>query len=719
VSCVQGVGQNNPGTALQEGEYWALELKYNRPKTRTNLRTTGFNLVCKRGKRSFHSTSSVKEGKQSYPLELKIRRSFSTKVRLINLDERALTAELTSLVKDCKNKDGRYGNLTQIIASFSVLKLAYSIIKRNKGISSKGVDDETLDGISEKDLQKMSKDIMSGKFKFSPVRRVLIPKPGKTELRPLGISSPRQKIVQKAIEMVLSTIFEEEFLDCSHGFRPGRNCHSALKRLQLCGNVSTYTWAIEGDIKGCFDNIPHKMIIKGLKQKIDCPPTLNLTNRILNAGYILNEDLKKVGKKNAKVYKSNIGIPQGTVLSPLFSNIVLHQLDLFVEKELKKSFEIGKKRKENLEYRRLRYRIKLERDLKIRRKLIQKCKKLPSKQFDDDGFKRIYYVRYADDWVLLVAGSYKDALNIREKVSNKLKKLGLTLNLKKTQITSLRVGRCRFVGVDFFIRKSTDEHFKPIRARKIGNTTVKQRFAPRLILQAPILELLVKLKENGFVKRNNKGEFFPKGKANCIPLTHPQILNFFNSKIRGTLNYFSCVHNRNQLWSVVRFFTYSCALTLARKHKLKTVKKAFKKFGKRLKYTNEDGRKFTIYRPDNLKMLAIDKRFKTNSKNIDVDTLLRQSWANSMTLSQFDEPCAVCGTTENIEIHHLRPVKDLRMKLRPYAQWAGGYKRMSVPLCRGHHLKYHAGTLSSDDYKKIVEYKGKMSFKAAKRKSKK
>jgi hypothetical protein len=229
----------------------------------------------------------------------------------------------------------------------------------------------------------------------------------------------------------------------------------------------------------------------------------------------------------------------------------------------------------------------------------------------------------------------------------------------------------------------------------------------------------VKLKENGFVKRNNKGEFFPKGKANCIPLTHPQILNFFNSKIRGTLNYFSCVHNRNQLWSVVRFFTYSCALTLARKHKLKTVKKAFKKFGKRLKYTNEDGRKFTIYRPDNLKMLAIDKRFKTNSKNIDVDTLLRQSWANSMTLSQFDEPCAVCGTTESVEIHHQRPVKDLRMKVRSYAQWAGGYKRMSVPLCRGHHLQYHAGTLSSDDYRKIVEYKGKMSFKAAKRKRKK
>lgn len=181
------------------------------------------------------------------------------------------------------------------------------MIKNNSGISTKGIDNTTLDGVSLKTLQKMSKEILCRSFKFSPVRRVFIPKPGKTELRPLGVSSPREKIAQKAIELVLTAIFEEIFLDCSHGSRPGRSCHTALKHLQLkIGNASTYTWVIEGDIKGCFDNIPHIMILKGLKRKVDCPRTLTLINKILNAGYILDEDLKKVGRKRAKVYKSKI-----------------------------------------------------------------------------------------------------------------------------------------------------------------------------------------------------------------------------------------------------------------------------------------------------------------------------------------------------------------------------------------------------------------------------
>lgn len=120
------------------------------------------------------------------------------------------------------------------------------------------------------------------------------------------------------------------------------------------------------------------------------------------------------------------------------------------------------------------------------------------------------------------AGSFEDAKVIRNKVSEKLKKLGLTLNLEKTQITSLRKGKCRFLGIDFHIRKNTEEHHKPTRLVK-KNTTIRQRFAPRIILLAPIEELLVKLKEKGFAKRSSKGEFFPKGKSNCIPLTHPNL----------------------------------------------------------------------------------------------------------------------------------------------------------------------------------------------------
>lgn len=711
-SCVQGFNQENTDTALQEEVYKAQELKFKRLKNRKNLRTTGFNLrnclYRYEGKRSVHSTFCIKEGTQTNKPFVNSRRLFTTKDSPINLDERVMVTELKQLVEKCKNRDGRYGNLIQIIGSLSTIQLAYLLVKSNPGISAKGIDSTTLDGLSLKSLQKISQDVLSGKINFSPVRRVYIPKPGKSVLRPLGVSNPREKIVQKAMEMVLTAIFEEMFLDCSHGSRPCRSCHTALKHLQLkIGNASTYSWVIEGDIKGCFDNIQHDMIIKGLKRKVDCVSTLTLVKRILNAGYVLDEDLKKVGKKNAKVYRTNTGTPQGVVLSPLFSNIVLHELDEFIEGKLKIEYTKGKKRKANLEYRKLRYRIKRETDLKKRRILINECLKVPSKDLYDPDFKRLFYVRYVDDLVILMTGSIKEVKDVRDLVSRKLQNIGLTLNLEKTHITLLRgKEKCHFLGVDFFIRKNTDKHHKPVSLVK-KNTTIRQRFTPRILLHAPILKLLVKLKDKGFVRRNHMSEFFPIAKTNCMNLTHAQILNYFNSRIRGILNYYCCVHNRNELWSIVRFLNYSCALTLARKFKLKTLAKTFKKFGRDLSLVNKKGKEYKIFRPDNLRMLPMNERFKVNENN-NIDELLNQTWTNSLTRSQFDEPCAICGTLDNIEIHHLRSVKDVRVKTRTYAQWTGGFLRKSIPLCKDHHVQLHAGNLSHEDVKRLSIYKGKI-----------
>ena len=701
--CIQNRDQENTNTTLQKEDIKAQGPKISRLKNRNNLRTTGFNRLG--GKRSIRSTLRIREGIQADTPFNYSRRSVSNKILSKNLGERVMTTEIKQWIEECKNKDGRYGNLIQIIGSPINLKAAYLMIKTNKGISAVGVNEETLDGISWKSIQKISEDVLSGRFQIRPVRRVMIPKPGKNELRPLGVSSPREKIVQKSIEIVLTAIFEQIFLDCSHGFRPGRSCHTALKHLQLkIGNASTYSWVIEGDIKECFDNIPHKMILKGLRRRIDCPATITLVKKILNAGYILDEELNKRGSK-AKVFRSNVGTPQGIVLSPLFCNIVLHELDYFIEEVLKAKYNKGNKRKANLKYRRLRYKIKKTADLKERKRLINECQKVPSKDLYDKDFKRLFYVRYADDWVILLAGSHDDAQTVRSMISNELKKLSLTLNSEKSQITSFRKSKCRFLGVDFFIHKNTKEYFKPSRLVK-KNVTIKQRFAPRIIMHAPILELLIKLQKNGFVKRSSKGEFFPIGKSNCIPLTHPQILNYYNSKIRGTLNYYSCVHNRNELSSIVRFLQYSCALTLARKFKLKTLRRTFTKFGKNLKFVNEKKKKYVIYQPNSLRMLPMNERFNIRT-NYDIDSLLNQTWSNSLTRSQFDEPCVICGTMKNLEIHHIRSVKNVRVKTRRYAQWVGGFERKTIPLCKGHHQMYHAGKLSRDEINKLSKYKGK------------
>lgn len=311
-------------------------------------------------------------------------------------------------------------------------------------------------------------------------------------------------------------------------------------------------------------------------------------------------------------------------MSPLLCNIVLHELDNFVEGEIRTKYTIGKKRKTNLEYRKLRYRIKKETNLRRRRKLINESFKVPSKLINDDGLKRIHYARYADDWIIMVAGPYKDAKDIRRKVAEKLLKLGVILNMEKTTINSLRKETSRFLGVDIKIRKTTGEHLKPVRLVKKNNKHIRQRFAPRLILLAPIEEILIKLKDRGFVKRNTKREFIPIGKGACTPLTHPQILNYYNSKIRGILNCYSCVHNRNELWSVVRFLHYSCALTLARKFKLRIIRKTFLKFGRNLEFTNDNGKKYRIHKPLNLRMLPLNQRFKTTD-NYDIDKLLNKT----------------------------------------------------------------------------------------------
>jgi hypothetical protein len=425
----------------------------------------------------------------------------------------------------------------------------------------------------------------------------------------------------------------------------------------------------------------------------------------LSAGYVAD---KKDKKSKQTVSKNNVGIPQGVVVSPLLSNMVLHEFDKFVMGDLNSKYTSGKHRKRNNAYRQIQYALKTRPE--ERKSLLKLRRQTPSKDLMDPKFKRIFYVRYADDWVIMVCGPYNDAVEICKAASEKLNTLGLTLSMEKTRITHLRKGKCRFLGVDFFVRPTTDKYGKPTKTIKKGKTSIKQRFAPRLIYHAPIKELLVKLKEFGFVKRNRLEEFIPTGKSNCVLMTHAQILNYYNSKIRGILNYYSCCHNRMRLWSIVRFFKYSCALSLAKKFKLKTLAKTFRKFGVDLAFKNDKGKVSKIYRPKNLRILGMDERFNANTE-LHTDKLLRKSWTNSLTQTQFDESCAICGTTDNIEIHHIRSVKNVRVKTRTYAQWAGGFLRKTIPLCSGHHAALHSGKLSRDEVMILSKYRGKTAQK--------
>jgi retron-type reverse transcriptase len=523
---MQDFNQENSSTVLQKEDFIAQKPKFNRLKNLGDLRITGFNF-CKKNfykrKWSIYSTLCVEEKMQANKRSVGYRRSFTTKVHSKNSIEWVLAMKLKQMVIKCKNKDKRYGNLIQIIGSPSIINIAYLMVKSNSGIPVKKADGTTLNSANLKDIETLSRDTLRGSIKFSPVRRVLIPKLGKTVFRSLTLSSLGEKIVQKAIELILTAVFEKIFLECNYGSRLSHSCNSALKYLQLkVTNVFNYPWVIEGDLKSRFDCISHSIILKGLKRKIDCPITLNLIKGILDAGYIFDEDLKKFGRKKAKVYKSVIGISQSVVLSPLFSSVVFHELDIFIEDKLKKKFTKGRRRRSSLVHCSLNYPIK--------RKLGKSYGKIFSKDANNSNFRRLYYVRYGGDWVIFVVGPFKKAKIICNQVSKELKKVSLTLNLEKKHITLLKNGKSRFLWIEFVKRKNMEQCLHFISTVK-KNTMICPMFALPNTLHVFIRKFLRKLKNKGFVKLNKLGEFYPKGKSNCIFLTHRQILNYVNSYI--------------------------------------------------------------------------------------------------------------------------------------------------------------------------------------------
>jgi len=295
--------------------------------------------------------------------------------------------------------------------------LAYERIKSKPGNMTPGTDQETIDGFGIDEIRKLIDEMRTEKYQPSPVRRALIPK-SNGKMRKLGIPSARDKIVQEVVRLILEAIYDSPhgayFKDSSHGFRSSRSCHSALKEIQ--GKWSGTTWFLEGDIKACFDDFNHEILVAIMRKKINDERFLNLIWKFLNAGY---QDLDGSRKD------SLAGTPQGGIVSPILANIYLHEFDEYVE-QLQKELEKGELRRPNPEYRQLQrrrhYLAKIGKiDTEEYRELGVQMRKLPSLDPKDPNFVRVHYVRYADDWVVGVTGPKRLAEEIREKVRQFLK----------------------------------------------------------------------------------------------------------------------------------------------------------------------------------------------------------------------------------------------------------------------------------------------------------
>lgn len=579
--------------------------------------------------------------------------------------------ELFIFSKNDKNLIFNGKILSNIISDIEILISAYEKIKSIPGNMTAGSDKETLDGINYNWFVQTSKELKSGEFKFHPARRVGIPKP-KGGIRYLGVASPRDKIVQEAMRMVLESIYEPHFKNVSHGFRPGRSCHSALLSFKYgWGPVS---WFIEGDISKCFDSFDHNIIIDIINFRIKDQIFIDLLYKALKAGYI----------HQRKYFVSDIGTPQGSLISPILCNILLDKFDEFIL-EFQQFYNIGQYRKTNKIYTRFYKNFGLD--------YVHKHN-IPKLWIDDPNFKRLYYVRYADDFIIGISGPYSDCCKIRNLIKNFLYlRLKLDLNLDQSKITSALRDKAQFLGAQIYCNPKKAH---PYRKKVMGGKTILFRPKVKIVVNANIESILKKLVERGIISKSHKPIAFNR----MIPFEAANIVHYMNSMWLGIKNYYSFADNYSRLGYIYILIKFSCMHTLSRKFKLGSLRKGFKKFGSNIEIFNSENsenlkKNYPIASFPKINSLAKISLFKTNY-NKDVNPLYKLDKLSRLTFRSkiiFDKSCSICGSLNSLEMHHVKHLRRMsnKLKLDYWTRMMSQMNRKQIVVCKSCHNKIHKG----------------------------
>jgi len=551
-----------------------------------------------------------------------------------------------------------------LLCDTDILIAAYTKIKSSPGNMSPGTDLETLDGINIKWFDNLKKAIRTNAFQFRPARRIEIPKLNGKGTRPLGIASPRDKIVLSAMLLVLEAIFEPSFITHAHGFRPGKSCHTALKEIKQ--TFSSVNWFLEGDISKCFDTFDHKLLVHLVSKRINDKGFKDLLHKALKAGYLFQGQL----------FSPDIGTPQGSIVSPILCNILLHGLDEFVL-DLQSKFEIGKRRKINPIWRKL-----------TRQGRINEVheKNIGSRLHIDPNYKRLKYVRYADDFLIGVIGNKNDCMEIRDKIHNYLQNaLKLNLNLDKTVITHARNSKAHFLGTDISI---TPLDKRPLRLVNRGLSSYRMKSVTKPLLMAPIKKLVLKLTERGFAKNGGKPTYL----ARMLHFETNQIVKHFWQIWLGLSTFYSFTDNYGTLGRIHYILKYSCVLTLASKLKLKTAKRVFAKYGRDILIRDNNNKVIASF-PD-VTLAKPNKFYITEITNINpIARLEKLAKSTFRSRAVLDSICTICDTSENIEMHHVRKLRDSSKAIKKdyLTSMMSRMNRKQIPMCRSCHIKYHKG----------------------------
>lgn len=431
-----------------------------------------------------------------------------------------------------ENKDEVFTRIYRYLLRPDIYFVAYQNLYSNNGASTKGVDDDTADGFSEAKIERIIKCLEDESYQPKPFRRVYIKKPN-GKMRPLGIPSFTDKLVQEAVRIILEAIYEPIFMDTSHGFRPNRSCHTALQSVKY--EFRGARWFIEGDIKGCFDNINHNVLVSCINKKIKDARFTKLIYKFLKAGFV--DDF---------VYNNTYsGCAQGGIISPILANIYLHELDKFVE-NLSKEFNEPATEKFTADYR------KAQNAMAVTRKKIKKAEnaddevekaellkvyksqratllKTPCKSQTD---KKLKYVRYADDFIIGVNGSKVDCVRIKQQLSDFISNtLKMELSEEKTLITHSNT-YAKFLGYNIRVRRSNT--VKP-NGRGATQRTMSNGVELAIPLKEKINGFMFK---NGIVKQCDNGELEPVCRNDMLRLTDLEIVSGYNAELRGICNYY-------------------------------------------------------------------------------------------------------------------------------------------------------------------------------------
>lgn len=547
---------------------------------------------------------------------------------------------------------------------------AYAKLYPNEGNLTKGTSEEAIDGFSLQKVDEIIEQLKQGTFRFAPARRGYIPK-SNGKKRPLGVPNFKDKMVQEVMRMILENVFEPLFSDHSHGFREGRSCHTALS--QIKNTWKGLTWCIEGDIKGFFNHIDHSVLIKLISKKIHDHRFLLLIHNALTSGVM----------EKWTYHKTYSGTPQGGIISPLLANIYLHEFDLFMEKQMKK-FDKGKIRVKNAEYIKIRSTIStLSRKIKRlddrnghqswegREELILNIQELKTKQIGthsidpmDGNYRRMKYVRYADDFVIGIAGSRRSAVIMKEKIKHFLKEeLLLDLNEEKTLITHLE-HPIPFLGYEF--RRWNEIKVKRVMYKNQKHLLKKRTLSGAIKLEIPEKKIKEFAIKNGY---GNLDTFKIIHRAKLINNSELDILYTYNAELRGIANYYKLANNYHHLDKLFYLAESSFIKTIANKRRstsmkaatsMRTHKQGVLCLTRKDKQGNERLHQFV-----KLKDLPKHKgAIKAASPEIDtlVNTL-KYSGRTEFEQRLLANRCEACGTTEGqMEVHHVQKLKDIKKK---------------------------------------------------------